>query len=116
MKHFKSVLPAIFAAALVFGCQSKPVPPAVVRLATTTSVQDTGLLDLMTDAFQKDGKYKLQSIAVGSGQAMQLGATGEADILWVHSPEDEARFVDCANSAIFFTTEHTIFEFDHIPA
>ena len=65
----------------------------MVRLATTTSVQDTGLLDVVTAAFQKDGKYKLQAIAVGSGQAMQLGKTGEADILWVHSPEDEALFI-----------------------
>jgi len=56
-------------------------------------VQDTGLLDVLTDVFQKDGKYTLQSIAVGSGQAMQLGKTGEADILWVHSPDDEKQFV-----------------------
>ena len=104
MKYFKNVLPAIFAAALVFGCQGKPVPPPVVRLATTTSVQDAGLLDLLTDAFQKDGKYKIQSIAVGSGQALQLGATGEADILLVHSPDDEARFV-----AAGYGTDRTTF-------
>lgn len=89
MKTNKLILAAI-AAAFMFGCQAKP---GVVRLATTTSVQDTGLLDVITEAFQKDGKYKLQAIAVGSGQAMQLGKTGEADILWVHSPDDEALFV-----------------------
>ncbi|MEI7528320.1 MAG: substrate-binding domain-containing protein [Elusimicrobiota bacterium] len=93
MKHLKMVLPAALAALLVFGCQNKPAPQSVVRLATTTSVQDTGLLDVLTDAFQKDGKYKLQAIAVGSGQALQLGRTGEADILFVHSPGDEAQFV-----------------------
>ncbi len=93
MKHLKMVVPAALAALLVFGCQNKPAPQSVVRLATTTSVQDTGLLDVLTDAFQKDGKYKLQAIAVGSGQALQLGRTGEADILFVHSPEDEAQFV-----------------------
>ena len=87
------VLPAVLAAFLTFGCQNKPAPANIVRLATTTSVQDTGLLDVVADAFQKDGKYKLQAIAVGSGQAMQLGKTGEADILWVHSPDDEAQFV-----------------------
>ncbi|HAH32154.1 MAG TPA: tungsten ABC transporter substrate-binding protein [Elusimicrobia bacterium] len=93
MKHLKSIVPVLLASFLVFGCQNKPAPQNIVRLATTTSVQDTGLLDVLTDAFQKDGKHKLQSIAVGSGQAMQLGKTGEADILWVHSPDDEARFV-----------------------
>jgi len=93
MKQLKSVLPAALAALLVFGCQNKPATQNMVRLATTTSVQDTGLLDVLTDAFQKDGKYTVQSIAVGSGQALQLGRTGEADILWVHSPDDEAQFV-----------------------
>ncbi|MCX5784826.1 MAG: substrate-binding domain-containing protein [Elusimicrobia bacterium] len=93
MKYLKSVIPAVLITFLAFGCQNKPAQQNIVRLATTTSVQDTGLLDVLTDAFQKDGKYTLQSIAVGSGQAMQLGKTGEADILWVHSPDDEAQFV-----------------------
>ncbi len=93
MKNIRWMFPVI-SAALIFGCQAKNTPQNTVRLATTTSVQDTGLLDVLTDAFQKDGKYKLQAIAVGSGQAMQLGMTGEADILWVHSPDDEKKFVD----------------------
>ena len=92
MKNLK-LFTAVLAAVLSFGCQEKPAPQSVVRLATTTSVRDTGLLDVLTDAFQKDGKHTLQAIAVGSGQAMQLGKTGEADILWVHSPDDEAQFV-----------------------
>ena len=93
MKKLK-FLSVVFAAVLLAaGCQNKKAPENIVRLATTTSVQDTGLLDVLSDAFQKDGKYKLQAIAVGSGQAMQLGKTGEADILWVHSPDDEAQFV-----------------------
>jgi len=90
MKNTKLILAAI-TAAFMSGCQANP---AVVRLATTTSVQDTGLLDVVTEAFQKDGKYKVQAIAVGSGQAMKLGMTGEADILWVHSPDDEKLFVE----------------------
>ncbi|MDO8803589.1 MAG: extracellular solute-binding protein [Elusimicrobiota bacterium] len=93
MKSLKLSPPLALAALFIFGCQGKPAPQHIVRLATTTSVQDTGLLDILTDAFQKDGKYTLQAIAVGSGQAMQLGKTGEADILWVHSPDDEAQFV-----------------------
>jgi len=81
------------AALIVFGCQQKEAPQNLVRLATTTSVRDTGLLDVLNETFQADGKYTLQAIAVGSGQAMQLGRSGEADILWVHSPDDEAKFV-----------------------
>lgn len=64
-----------------------------VILATTTSVQDTGLLDVLAGLFNKKAEYTLKPIAVGSGQAMQLGRQGEADILLVHSPEDEITFV-----------------------
>lgn len=65
-----------------------------VILATTTSVQDTGLLDVLIDAFQKKTGLIVKPIAVGTGQALQMGRLGEADILWVHSPADEKQFVD----------------------
>ncbi len=64
-----------------------------IILATTTSVADTGLLDILVDVFQKKSGYTVKAIAVGSGQAMLLGKSGEADILWVHSPDDEKQFV-----------------------
>jgi tungstate transport system substrate-binding protein len=88
----KKTLMIAAAALIVFGCQQSEAPQNLVRLATTTSVRDTGLLDVLNETFQADGKYTLQAIAVGSGQAMQLGRSGEADILWVHSPDDEAKF------------------------
>ena len=88
-----ALLSAALAALLLAGC-AKTEPKSVVRLATTTSVRDTGLLDALNETFQEDGKYTLQAIAVGSGQAMQLGRAGEADILWVHSPDDEKKFVE----------------------
>jgi len=65
-----------------------------VILATTTSVQDTGLLDVLIDAFQKKTGLTVKAIAVGTGQALQMGRLGEADILWVHSPTDEKQFVE----------------------
>lgn len=94
MKKLKLSLFLLLAALFTAGCRSKAAPRELVRLATTTSVQDTGLLDVLAAAFQADGRYILQPIAVGSGQAMQLGRTGEADILLVHSPDDEKRFVE----------------------
>jgi tungstate transport system substrate-binding protein len=93
MKKIKLLLIAIVPVLFAAGCRQGAAPKSLVRLATTTSVQDSGLLDILTDAFQKDGKHTLQAIAVGSGQAMQLGRTGEADVLLVHSPDDEAQFV-----------------------
>ncbi|MEW6027531.1 MAG: substrate-binding domain-containing protein [Planctomycetota bacterium] len=64
-----------------------------IILATTTSVQDSGLLDVLTDAFRKETGYKIKAIAVGSGEAMALARRGEADVLLVHSPKDEETFM-----------------------
>jgi tungstate transport system substrate-binding protein len=64
-----------------------------VILATTTSTQDTGLLDVLIPAFEKQSGYFVKTIAVGSGQAMTMGEKGEADVLLVHSPEAEEKFV-----------------------
>jgi tungstate transport system substrate-binding protein len=63
-------------------------------LATTTSTQDSGLLDVLIPAFEKDTGYKVKTISVGSGQAMKMGEKGEADVLLVHSPADEVKLVD----------------------
>ena len=64
-----------------------------IILATTTSVQDTGLLDKMISAFENSNGYIVKPVAVGSGQAISLGKRGEADVLFVHSPEDEEEFM-----------------------
>lgn len=86
---FVSVLLTI---GLIFNCSASEDKNII--LATTTSVQDTGLLDVLIDAFQKKAGFTVKAIALGTGQALQMGRTGEADILWVHSPEDEKEFVD----------------------
>ena len=64
-----------------------------IILATTTSTQDTGLLDVLIPDFQKKTGYFVKTIAVGSGQAMTMGQKGEADVLLVHSPEAELKFM-----------------------
>lgn len=62
-------------------------------LATTTSTQDSGLLDVLVPQFEKERGYFVKTIAVGSGQAMAMGEKGEADVLLVHSPEAEKQFM-----------------------
>jgi len=64
-----------------------------VILATTTSTQDSGLLDVLIPIFEKQTGYFVKTIAVGSGQAMAMGEKGEADVLLVHSPAAEKKFV-----------------------
>jgi tungstate transport system substrate-binding protein len=64
-----------------------------VILSTTTSTQDSGLLDVLIPIFEKNTGYFVKTIAVGSGQAMAMGQKGEADVLLVHSPAAEKKFV-----------------------
>ena len=69
-----------------------PTQPAVI-LATTTSTQDSGLLDELIPLFEKQTGYQVKTIAVGSGQALAMGKLGEADVLLVHSPDAEKTLV-----------------------
>jgi tungstate transport system substrate-binding protein len=62
-------------------------------LATTTSTQDSGLLDVLVPLFEKDNALTVKTISVGSGQAMKMGEKGEADVLLVHSPDAEKKFM-----------------------
>jgi tungstate transport system substrate-binding protein len=67
--------------------------PKTVILATTTSTQDSGLLDVLVPLFEKESGFQVKTISVGSGQAMKMGEKGEADVLLVHSPDAEKKFM-----------------------
>lgn len=64
-----------------------------IILATTTSTQDTGLLDVILPEFTRQTGWEVDSIAVGTGEALKMGQTGEADVLLVHAREKEDAFV-----------------------
>jgi tungstate transport system substrate-binding protein len=72
-----------------------PVVPANPNLilATTTSTQDSGLLDVLIPAFEAQSGFKVKTVAVGSGAALKLGEQGNADVLLVHSPAAEVTFM-----------------------
>lgn len=73
-----------------------PVPAAAgqaVILSTTTSTQDSGLLDVLVPMFEKQTGYTVKTISVGTGQALALGAKGEADVCLVHAPDSEKKYV-----------------------
>mgnify|MGYP005833705845 CR=1 FL=1 len=65
-----------------------------VILATTTSTQDSGLLDVLVPEFEKKTGYKVKTVAVGTGQALEMGKQGNADVLLVHAPDAEKPLVD----------------------
>jgi tungstate transport system substrate-binding protein len=79
---------------LMVGTASVQAQSKTIILATTTSTQDSGLLDVLIPVFEKQTGYFVKTIAVGSGQAMAMGQKGEADVLLVHSPAAEKKFVE----------------------
>lgn len=82
----------VLLATIVSACGGGSGSKSII-LATTTSTQDSGLLEVLVPAFEKDSGYIVKTVAVGSGQALALGQKGEADVLLVHSPADEAKLM-----------------------
>jgi tungstate transport system substrate-binding protein len=72
-----------------------PANPELI-LATTTSTQDSGLLDVLLPAFEAATGYVVKTVAVGTGQALTMGEEGNADVLLVHAPSSEVTFMDKA--------------------
>lgn len=70
----------------------KPVNPTVI-MASTTSTRDSGLMDVLIPIFQQKTGYVMKPIYVGSGQAMSMGQQGQADVLLVHAPASEVKFM-----------------------
>ena len=65
-----------------------------IILATTTSTQDSGLLDVLIPVFEEQTGYVVKTVAVGTGQALQMGEEGNADVLLVHAPSAEMELMD----------------------
>lgn len=73
---------------------TSPAGSTNLILATTTSLQDSGLLDVLVPAFEKASGYTVKTVAVGTGQALTMGQQGNADVLFVHAPTQEQTFMD----------------------
>jgi tungstate transport system substrate-binding protein len=83
-----TVLPATAAPTAV----PTPANPDLI-LATTTSTQDSGLLDVLIPLFEQQTGYKVKVVAVGTGAALQMGQQGNADVLLVHAPSSEVTYM-----------------------
>jgi tungstate transport system substrate-binding protein len=70
-----------------------PANPDLI-MATTTSTQDSGLLDVLVPLFEQQTGYKVKVVAVGTGAALQMGQQGNADVLLVHAPSSEKTYMD----------------------
>jgi len=84
---------------LAFVAACSQAEPARVRLATTTSTENSGLLEWLLPPFEERENIEVQVIAVGTGQALALGERGDADLLLVHARAREDAFMDAGHGA-----------------
>src|SRR5262245_20576972 len=68
-----------------------------IILATTTSTQDSGLLDVLIPRFETERRIDVKVIAVGTCAALRMASTGDADVVLVHAPAAEQRYVESAD-------------------
>ena len=78
-------------------------------LATTTSTQDSGLLDVLIPLFQQQTGYQVKTVSVGTGAALALGARGEADVVLVHAPASEVQWMQQGNGTERLLVMHNDF-------
>ncbi len=71
-----------------------PAAAESLRLITSTTLKGAGLMDLLVPAFQKETGIDIDLEAAASGRAIRLARTGRADLIWVHAPEAEQKFID----------------------
>jgi tungstate transport system substrate-binding protein len=85
----------LFFAIFSLGALPRPAlaQPGTVILSTTTSTQDSGLLDVLVPMFEKQSGYTVKTVSVGTGQALALAAKGDADVALVHAPSLEKKYV-----------------------
>jgi tungstate transport system substrate-binding protein len=119
----KGILPKIASIALiltllvtVLGCTEILGPsPEDLRVATTTSLYDTGLWDALETIFEGMYNADLQITAAGTGNALALGKTGDVDVVAVHDPAQEAAFMDggYAVEALNFSAERVTWAYNY---
>ncbi len=78
-------------------------------LATTTSTQDSGLLDILIPLFEQGSGYRVKTIAVGTGQSLAMAEKGAADVVLCHAPEAEKKQVDAGTVTNYQLVMHNDF-------
>ncbi len=96
MAYTALVLGGLLAGHLTLSCDEAPAPSGLgtLRLATTTSTENSGLLDRLLPPFEARFGAEVRVVPVGTGRALALGRNGDADVLLVHAPVAEAAFIE----------------------
>ncbi|MBS3952122.1 MAG: substrate-binding domain-containing protein [Methylomicrobium sp.] len=82
-----------FLGVLIFTVAFEGYAETVLRMSTTTSTENSGLLKVLNPAFEKRYGTRIEVLAVGTGKALKLAENGDVDVLLVHAPDAEAAFV-----------------------
>jgi tungstate transport system substrate-binding protein len=88
-----TIVALVLVATATASAAQAPARPGVLRLATTTSTDDSGLLKAILPAFEKQCACRVDVVAVGTGQALEIGRRGDADVVLVHAYKSELQFV-----------------------
>ena len=89
----RAMLVLVILGVLVVPAAAQAPGARTIILSTTTSTQDSGLLDVLVPLFEKQTGYTVKTISVGTGQALALAARGEADVALCHAPSLEKKYV-----------------------
>ena len=94
-KPLKALLTLVLSTLCVWSSVSMAAPPSnmTIRLATTTSTENSGLLKYLLPRFTQVTGYDVHVIAVGTGKALRMGQDGDVDVVLVHAPAAENKFV-----------------------
>ena len=93
-KDLPRIVAILLLLAIVGACAERAPEPQVVHVGSTTSLYDSGLLDTLVALFEaKNPDLQVRAVAVGTGQALELGRRGDVDIVLVHAPAAEREFV-----------------------
>ncbi|MDA7991162.1 MAG: substrate-binding domain-containing protein [Gammaproteobacteria bacterium] len=110
MKPFRRIAPLLLVCAAVFAAPGAFASETLVRLATTTSTDNSGLLRHLLPQFERESGYRVQVISAGTGKALKLGESGDVDVVLVHAPKSERRFMDLGHGV----DRRTVMENDFI--
>jgi tungstate transport system substrate-binding protein len=108
--RFSLLFSLLIALTLVLGACAPEAPanPNII-LATTTSTQDSGLLDVLIPVFEAESGYTVQTVAVGTGAALKMAEEGNADVLLVHAPSSEVALMEAGWGRDRFLVMHNDF-------
>ena len=95
---------------VIFGCAAVASAETRIRMASTTSTQNSGLFDYLLPIFEKKTGIKIDVVAVGTGASIEIGKRGDADVVFVHAKEQELKAVEEG----FFVNRHDVMYNDFV--